>query len=126
MIPRCVVCGELSANSRYFSPLSKKLFCSKNCVLIANRKRQLSIGIFLIILTLVSGIGLLYLIVSWDELDIVFAPIMILIMGTFVSSFPISQFIKGRKLEKERNFESENRIYYCIFCKNDFQDPLDY
>jgi hypothetical protein len=64
------------------------------------------------------------MIISWDDLALIFAPIFVFIIGSILSFTPISRYIEGRKLAEERDFESKNRIYSCIYCDTEYNKLL--
>ena len=124
MIPRCVVCGSREITTKYFSSSSRKFYCSKECMLIANRKRLLYVSIFIIFITLFIGIYLLYLVISMNELSLIFAPIFVFGLGIVFGLRLFVQSIKARNLAVERNFVSENIIYSCIFCNHEYDKRI--
>lgn len=124
MIPRCVVCGSREIATKYLSSRSGKFYCSKECMLIANSRRLLSVGFFLLFGTLVIGIYLLNLVISENELSLIIAPILIFGLGGSFSLWLLVNAIKGRKLTKERGLESEIVTYSCVFCNHEYDKRI--
>ena len=124
MIPRCVVCGSREITTKYFSSRSRKLYCSKECMLIANTRKLLSVGILILFVALIIGIYSLILLLDENKLSLIFFPISVLVIGISFSLWAIVQGIKGRKLTKERVLESENITYSCIFCNHEYDKRI--
>ena len=123
MIPRCAVCGNRSITTKFYLPIRRKLYCSKECMQIANRKNFLFIGIFGLAITLTGSISIISINIGGDPLLLV-GPIMLLVFAGVLCSYMFSKYLKGRQLTKTRVIESENKIYSCIFCNHEYNDRI--
>lgn len=124
MIPRCAVCGSREITTHYLSSLSGKLYCSKDCMLIANSRRLISVSVAISIVTFTIGIFLLVLILSEDLYSLIEFPILVFALGLAFGITLSIQGLKGRNLRKERDLESENIIYACIFCRYEYDKRI--
>ncbi|NPD88603.1 MAG: hypothetical protein HGN29_07755 [Asgard group archaeon] len=123
MIPRCAVCGNRSVTTKYFNSRTRKLYCSKECMQISNRKSFLYVSIFMIVVTLAGGISA-FILLREQDLILSIAPLIVIGFGVPFSLYLFTQYLKGRQLVKSRSIESENIIYSCLFCNHEYENRI--
>ena len=116
MTYRCFVCGSqeikethenrFGRKMRYQSHFGKRQYCSRECMIIALYKRQLFIGIFALIFFAAFGSLTIYIFIRYLQ-DMIFLPIIVIIVAFIVAFMILLQGIRGRRLKEEREFRNQ-------------------